>query len=312
MSTETVFPWHSAIQELALMQSRQEWAAALEYLGGQMAGAQRCHFFVGSDPHWLRPATGERCQASDSSLLGAAWMNAEAVHRETRAGELYAGVAALEPCWALPLRSFGRVIGLITLEKVEHPPELTTWNAMLDLMALSWGNVCDNEDEAAYQQATEQLLLNALAALPSQRPGHVQRVVQTASELGRLLDLSAHQRQRLARAATYHDVGLLVSATEHARAGAEYLRQGRLLGDLASLVEHHHTPYNADLGLGLEEWTLALAEHFQEFCESHLGEDPDKLVHRFSHQHAARHNPAVLDALVGLSVSGKLESLLPQ
>lgn len=340
LSTETLsFPWQSAIQELALQRSRAEWAAALEYLAVQLAEAERCHFFVWDDPEWLRPATGERHQAAEDSLVGAAWSDAEAVQRSRGDSELVlvSGVRAMAPCAALPVRSFGRVIGLLTLEKLPHPIELSTWEAMLSLLAYSWDTVGKLEDFNAYQQQTEELLRRAVESMPSQRAGHVQRVAQTASELGRLLDLSAHQRQRLFRAGVYHDVGHLLNTADHARAGADFLRAARTHADLAELVEHHHQRYRPELQqLSLEVWVLALAEHFQEYCESQAplraeetarpatialglsGTGPaassaqaDRLVQTFALGHGGEHHPAVLDALVGLSVAGKLETLLP-
>ncbi len=310
MSTDTVgFPWQSAIQELALTRTRQEWANALEYLGGQLAEAETCTFLTWREPRWLRPATGEMVDAPEQTLVGSTWQNVEATSRPNQAGELWTGRPASAPCWALPMRSFGRVIGILTLEKVGHAPHLEEWTSMLDLMAHSWETVGRLEDNNAYQEQTELLFVKALEALPNYHAGHVQRVSLTASELGRLLDLSAFQRQRLQRAGRYHDVGMLLNPSDHASAGAHYLRQGKVHADLASLVEHHHQAYDESLGLGLEEWVLALAEHFSEYREVHTGEGVDVLVQRFVIQHGKRHNPAVLDALVGLSVSGKLEEI---
>jgi len=306
-------PWQSALQELALMRTRQEWATSLEYLGGQLADAERCWFVTFDDNLMCRRAsTDELHQASESTLVGQAWMNSEVVHRSGDAGCLVAQVEALAPCFALPVRSFGKVIGLLTLERVNHPPDLDSWASMLELVAHSWDTVGRLEDHAAYQSQTEALFVRALESLPSYRAGHVGRVAQMASELGRLLDLSAHQRQRLYRAGMYHDVGLLLSAVEHPQAGADYLRQGRVHADLASLVENHHQRYSADTTLGLEEWVLVLAEHFQEFCEAQaVGESVDHWVQRFVVQLGSKHHPAVVDALVGLSVAGKLEGLIP-
>lgn len=338
MSTETLsFPWQSAIQELALQRSRTEWAAALEYLAVQLAEAERCYFFVWDDPQWIRPATGDRHRASEDSLVGVSWSQSEPVQRSRGEGELVTGVPALSPCAALPVRSFGRIIGLLTLEKLPHSLDLATWEAMLSLLAYSWDTVGKLEDFNAYQQQTEEVLRRAVESLPAQRTGHVQRVAQTASELGRLLDLSAHQRQRLFRAGVYHDVGLLLNSADHAKAGADFLRAARTHADLAELVEHHHHRFRPELQhLALEVWVLALAEHFQEYCEAQeslkaeetmrpatialglTGAGPavssaqaDRVVQTFAIHHAADHHPAVLDALVGLSVSGKLETLLP-
>ena len=311
MSTDTVsFPWQSAIQELALTRTRQEWASSLEYLSSQLAEAEVCTFLTWREPKWLRPATGESVEAPEQSLVGSAWQNVEAISRSSNPGELWAGRPASAPCWALPMRSFGRVIGILTLERVGHAPNLDEWTSMLDLMAHSWETVGRLEDNNAYQEQTELLFVKALESLPNFHAGHVQRVSQTASELGRLLDLSAFQRQRLLRAGRYHDVGMLLNPSDHAHAGAQYLLQGKIHADLASLVEHHHQAYDESLGLGLEEWVLALAEHFSEYREVHAGESVDVLVQRFVMQHGKRHNPAVLDALVGLSVAGKLEEIV--
>jgi hypothetical protein len=312
MSTEVVnFPWQSAIQELALTRTRQEWGSTLEYLGRELAEAERCTFMAWRDPHWFHPASGHSYEAPESTVVGSAWLHVEPVHKSSNPGELVTGWPAEAPCWAMPMRSFGRVVGILTMEKANLPSNLEEWSTMLDLMAHSWDTVGRLEDHLAYQQQTEELLVTALESMPYYRTGHVHRVSQTASELGRLLDLSAHQRHRLQRAGRYHDVGLLISAAEHTRAGADFLRNGKVHADLASLVEHHHQAYSESLNLGLEEWVLALSEHFQEFCESHPGENADALVQRFASQHGNRHNPAVLDALFGLAVAGKLEELLP-
>lgn len=310
MSTDTVsFPWQSAIQELALTRTRQEWSSALEYLGGQLAEAEICTFLTWREPRWFRPASGESFEAPDQTLVGSAWQNVEAISKSANAGDLWAGRAAIAPCWALPMRSFGRVIGILTLERVGLAPNLEEWTSMLDLMAHSWETVGRLEDNSAYQEQTELLFVRALEALPNFHSGHVQRVALTASELGRLLDLSAFQRQRLLRAGRYHDVGMLLNPSDHASTGAQYLLLGKVHADLASLVENHHQAYDESLGLGLEEWVLALAEHFSEYRETNPGESVDVLVQRFMMQHGKRHNPAVLDALVGLSVSGKLEEI---
>lgn len=310
MSADTVsFPWQSAIQELALTRSRQDWASSLEYLAGQLAEAEICTFLTWREPRWFRPATGESVEAADGTLVGAAWLNVEATSKNSNAGELWTGRAAQAPCWALPMRSFGRVIGILTLEKVSTPPPLEEWTSMLDLMAHSWETVGRLEDNHAYQEQTESLFVKALEALPDFHVGHVNRVAQTAFELARLLDLSAFQRQRLLRAGRYHDVGMLLNPSDHAATGAKYLREGKVHADLASLVEHSHTPFDESLGLGLEEWTMALAEHFSEYREAHQDEKADVVAQRFVVQHGKRHNPAVLDALIGLSVSGKLEEI---
>lgn len=241
--------------------------------------------------------------------MGSSWLHAEPVHKSSNAGEIVTGWPAEAPCWAMPMRSFGRVVGILTVENAHLPANIEEWATMLDSMAHSWDTVGRLEDHLAYQQQTEELLVNALESMPYYRTGHVNRVSQTANELGRLLDLSAHQRQRLQRAGRYHDVGLLISAADHTRAGADFLRNGKVHADLASLVENHHQIYSESLNLGLEEWALALAEHFQEFCESLPGESADALVQRFATQHGNRHNPAVLDALIGLSVAGNGEIL---
>ncbi|MFN8606648.1 MAG: hypothetical protein U0931_03890 [Vulcanimicrobiota bacterium] len=310
MSTDTVsFPWQSAIQELALTRSRQDWASSLEYLAGQLAEAETCTFLTWREPRWFRPATGDSVEAPDQTLVGAAWLNVEATSKSSNAGELWTGRAAAAPCWALPMRSFGRVIGILTLEKVAAPPSLEEWTSMLDLMAHSWETVGRLEDHNAYQDQTELLFVKALESLPGFHAGHVQRVARTAFELGCLLDLSAFQRQRLLRAGRYHDVGMLLNPSDHAAAGAHYLREGKVHADLAPLVENSHTPYSEELGLGLEEWTLALAEHFSEYREAQKDEQADVVAQRFVVQHGKRHNPAVLDALIGLSVSGKLDEI---
>ncbi len=302
------FPWQSAIQELSLMRSRQEWATSLEYLGAQLAEAERCWFFLGQDLHWVQPSTGQSWEASDATLLGTAWLRAERVHWESPRGDLAAGLAASGPCWALPIRSFGRIVGFLILEKALHPPAEEVWNAMLELVAHSWDAVGRIEDFAAYQSEAESMMVGAVEA--SAGSGHVDRVARMAVELARLLDISAHQRQRLQRAGVYHDVGKLLDAQDHARAGGEFLRRGRLLADLAPLVEHHHARYDQTPDLALEIWVLVLAEHFQEFAQAHAGTEPDVLAQRFALQFAHLHHPSVVDALVGLSVAGKLQQLL--
>lgn len=337
--TSTELPWKSAVQELALTRSRQEWAVGLEYVASQLAEAKRCRFFVPQEPDWVVAATGEVVSAPENTLVGQAWSLAESVSRSgSEPIELTAGQAAELPCWALPLRSFGRTVGLLTMEGVAHPPEEEAWDTMLGLFAHSWETVGKLEDYAAYSEQAEKLLTQALQSLPSQSHGHPARVSDTALELARILDLSAHQRQRLKRAGLYHDVGLLVSAVDHAKAGADFLRAGKVHADLASLVENHHARYDTGIDLSLEHWTLVLAEHFQEYCEASgrialapvaedaaptlgLGGDATRpaadsdavqaLVQRFAFEHGGVHHPDALDALVGLSVSGKLETLMP-
>jgi len=114
-------------------------------------------------------------------------------------------------------------------------------------------------------------LSGALDLMSPEVVGHHKRVAFASVRLGQCLGLSRHELTDLYMAALLHDVGgfTLISrlqalqfeadGTRHAEYGYRLLRHNPLLGSVALLVRHHHTPCALFGGLEADERSLFLA-----------------------------------------------------
>lgn len=311
------------LQQLSLARTRETFSASLEALAEEVLGGGKARFYR---------------FRNDTGLLSRPWESPEgfALSEETLPGRVglfmeptvdrkMLPVPGLDQSGPInvgtPVLLYGALMGVLTVVGlVEEPDREST--ARLEELArvagVAWEFTRRAEDSAAYAQRVEDLLVSATESLTAEGRGHTMRVARLATELANLMDLSTQSRNLLWRASLYHDVGKLVLAGNseveklHPSAGAEFLRSGRVLRDLAPLVEAHHERYDGSgfpKGLKgdqvpIEAYVLALAEHLAEDPES--WRDAEGFVDRYEDHH----HPAVIDALNGILVSGRLREIL--
>lgn len=297
----------AAAEELALARSPAQFAEGLEHLARQVSGAREARFHPARGA-FGRPASDE-VGLRELGLAGLCLLHQEKV----RDGETV----------CLPVRRYGATVG--ALQVTGAGEDLQGLEELARVAGLFWELVALREDVAACTARTEELLLHATEGVEPGAERHTLRVARLASELAAFMDLSAQSRQLVDRAARLHDVGKValpgVSASErdrlHPGAGADYLRGTRVLADLAPLVEAHHERWDGSgfpQGLAgdeapLEAWVLALAEDLDE-SRTLAGGAFESWLEGFLASRSRAHHPAVVDALGGLVVSGRLRELL--
>ncbi|MEW6282657.1 MAG: HD domain-containing protein [Candidatus Eremiobacterota bacterium] len=315
----------AALKQLSLARNREAFAVALEQLAADCVGGGRARFYRyrHQSNTLLRPwESYDQFPLDEDTLPGKAALYMEFV---TDAGGLPA--PGLERGTGLgvafPVRMYGAMMGIVAVVDVTAEPgpeERASLDRLGELAGVTWETARRTEDHQLYAQRVEDLLVSATESLTPEGQGHTMRVARLATELANLMDLSAQSRNLIWRTALYHDVGKLVLAgrpaheveRDHPSAGAEFLRSGRVLRDVAHLVEAHHERWDGSgfpHGLRgddcpVEAWVLALAEHLAENPEARQD------VERFLATEGPRHHPAVVDALGGLLVSGTLGQLL--
>ncbi|GMU56424.1 MAG: hypothetical protein AMXMBFR33_55700 [Candidatus Xenobia bacterium] len=315
----------SVVQQLSLARNRETFARDLEQLAVECLGQGQARFFrfrneVGM---LMRPWESQtQIPLGEETLPGRVALYLELTL--DRRGLPVPGLGTTGPVnVGIPVMLYGALVGVLVVVGLPQDPDRPTAEALFHLgraAGVAWEFIRRTEDQVAYAQRVEDLLVGASESLTPGRRGHTMRVARLATELATLMDLSAQSRNLIWRSALYHDVGKLVLAGQlegdvekgHPVAGAEFLRSGRVLRELAPIVEAHHERYD---GSGfphgrkgdevpIEAWVLALAEH--------LAEEPQSWsdVEGFLHRHEDSHHPAVADALGGVLVSGRLGEIL--
>lgn len=319
-----------ALEELSLAPSPEALWAVLERQASALSGyAQACFQPYREEGMELLATDGAAVPLEAGTLEGwaalyrtpASWYRGQA--RPPAAPE---PPDAEEARMCLPVVRYGRLLGVLTLREGTTPPpqHLDRLGELVQAAALMERFLASERRSAAFASQAVDLLVTALEALDPEQREHTDRVARLAGELARLLDLPAETRERLWWAARAHDLGMLrlsgAPAEEarrlHPLAGADFLRSGELLADLAPLVEGHHERYDGTgvpYGLGgealpLEGWVLALAEDLEEI-RMQGDHDYGSWLRLFFAERAAHHHPAVVDALGGLADSGRLEGL---
>ena len=344
-------PWPAVMQELSLARSLAEFASSFEALTVQLCQAEQALYYAlrvaGEGPggvnqgrpdseaparmtsrppraeaHELyRPAQPDTAlPCNEGNLVGASLLNCEILHFPAERLSLPPEHVDVTAAVAVPVKLYGRPLGSLLIINAADPLSDEDLADLGNVASLALESVERFEDLTAFTRQAEELMVRSVEGITGE--GHLSRVAQLASEIAKLMDLSALTRQRLWRAALYHDVGLLFPGgpESHPQNGAQYLSRTRFLADLAPLVASHHERYDGSgwpAGLkgdqaSVDCWVLALAEHLEEFRSEHQAAPVTSIVEEFFAGPAHSHHPAAVDALGGLLVSGRLEQLLVQ
>lgn len=98
-----------------------------------------------------------------------------------------------------------------------------------------------------YHEAVE-LLIDTLEVGDTISRSHLVEVARFATEMGRFMQLSEPERERLTYAGLLHDIGKIRVADPedpaHAELGAQILGRVKILEDVAPLVRYHHEHYD--------------------------------------------------------------------
>lgn len=313
----------SILQQLSLARTREAFSRSLEELAVECMGGGRARFFR------FRSWTGLLLRPWEDQPgfpLGEQNLPARVgLFLEYTVDRKMLPVPGIDPSGPInvgvPVMLYGALLGVLTVVGLVEEPDRERTLAIQELARIAgvaWEFTRRAEDFAAYTQRVEDVLVGATESLTPGGSGHTMRVARLATELANLMDLSTQSRNLIWRASLYHDVGKLVLAGQpdaerlHPTAGADFLKSGRVLRELAPLVAASHERFDGSgfpKGLKGEEapieaWVLSMAEHLAEEPESWRD------VERFLDEHEDRHHPAVVDALNGILVSGRLRDIL--
>ncbi len=226
---------------------------------------------------------------------------------------------------AAPVRQLGALVGVLVLKELPDLEDSTRASVeqFTKIIGVVQQLASTRDDLRHLLSRTEEF---AVKAVEGRQSGHVARVAQLCSDLGKHLDLSAQVRQSLWSAAQFHDIGEVslrnrgseTARKFHPKAGAQFLSCCSQLAHLAYLVESHHERYDGSgfpqgkkgNELPLESWVLALAEDLDEFWQGHSELSSGERLSIFFSQNARAHHPTVVDALSGLVDSGRLSEIL--
>lgn len=311
------------LEQLSLARSREAFARSLEEMAVECLGGGKARFFRFRS--WtgllLRPWEKQKgFPLGEETLPGRVGLHMEyTVDRKMLPVPGLDGSGPINV--GLPILLYGALIGVLTVVGLVEEPDRERAAALGELVrvgGVAWEFTCRQEDAAAYAQRVEDVLVSATESLTPKGRGHTMRVARLATELATLMDLSTQSRNLVWRASLYHDVGKLVLAGQqeverlHPTAGAEFLRSGRVLRELAPLVAASHERYDGTgfpRGLKgdqapIEAWVLAMAEHLAESPEAWA--DVESWVDEVEDSH----HPAVADAMNGIVAGGRIREIL--
>lgn len=329
MTTAVQNPLIVVLQELSLARSMVAFAESLEFISEEVSGCEEALYFR-YDPVaqvLVRHSEGREStvEVSEGTLPGFCALNCEAVSTAEEKLPVPGAQSEVKAAQCVPMRRYGSTVGVLALINPGPTMSVAQLEEIAEVAAVTQEFVARTEDLTAFTARTEEMLVQAVERREASESGHVMRVAHLASELGELLDMSSQSRQLIWRAAQYHDVGKLIMAGRpahelerlHCTAGADYLRGSRVLRELAPLVEAHHERYDGSgfphgkkgSAVPMEAWVLALAEDLVEYQQERDSKS-QKAVEAFLSERADVHHPAVVDALGGLLVSGRLQDLL--
>ena len=295
---------------LSATRTRAQFQAEVESCASQLGELSDSFYYLFSAEKNALTRQGELVELDQSTLPARCALYREEVFED--------GVLCL------PVRRFGDLVGVF-MGVGKEQASLIGLRELLRVVGQVQDHVIGGEESRTYIDRSRDLMVQAVEAL-SVSPQHVKRVSQLCTELANLLDLSAQLRYELFQAAQYHDVGLLAlqknsreeAQRAHPVAGAEFLRSTAQLRHLATLVETHHERYDGSgfpkglkgIDLPIDCWVLPLAEHLDEFWQRSPQPDYRHKLQAFFDSEVSTHHPDVIDALCGLSDSGRLEEIM--
>ncbi len=322
------------MQRLALTSSISAFAQSLESLFCEQYEIEGAEFWQLSSTFkgdfLERPSQTVSRAISELDMIGRVILNCEAGTYEAGGGHTDL---------IFPVKLYGKVLGAVALHfgpgEASSSPNLDTDLAVLqDFIGLQVGQLRERAGAKFLRRQSDQFVQRALETL--QGPEHLTSVAQVVQDLGGLLSLPIQTRRVLQMAALYHDVGFLVSCQggdwnlrsgplseadvqTHAVVGADYLLEFPEFSEVSGLVRYHHERYDGTGPLAkhsnelpIECWVLVLAEDLVEHRERRLADPAKALLGRedwirsFFDGCGDHHHPAVVDALGGLLVAGRL------
>ena len=229
----------------------------------------------------------------------------------------------------IPINTYGKLEGVLVLFNKSEDfdrESVSDLKSNADDIPLSLSYVKMREDLENLEIHFGDMITRNTDFLTPESEGHVLRVAGLCSQMAIVLDISDTIRQKIWKAAIFHDVGkILMLGREpweierfHTREGAAYLRSINVLTDIAYIVETSHERYDGTgvpsaLGgdvIPVEAWILALAEDIEEFNHQHKTDFFEDMLLNFYKKNAPGHHPAVVEALSVLVDSGNLEKIL--
>jgi putative nucleotidyltransferase with HDIG domain len=156
------------------------------------------------------------------------------------------------------------------------------------------------EDQRNYEVHVTEMLIEAIDHMNTRERGHSKNVARYSTILARALQMEEKEQKRIYYAGLLHDIGYLnalrgngsAAATEreHARIGAEMLKNINFYSDLAGIVMHHHerfdgsgTPGGLQGGaIPLGSRIIAVAEAFDRIMGDIENPDAGKYESAFS------------------------------
>lgn len=185
---------------------------------------------------------------------------------------------------AVPLAGENEPMGaLVAIQTGSNMPfdarRVDALTTLAALAAVSLRNADLRDSQRNFFAHMTELVVTALDAHLRQQRGHGDRVAQFANRVGRDLELSEKQLQRLHFSSLLHDIGMLridrplleteKAFVKHPRIGARMLERIRLWQDLAPIVLHHHERFDGTgYPEGLAGDAIPLEARIIAVCES--------------------------------------------
>ena len=299
-----------------------ELEQALFLVTSQGWQAKLCHLLIYNEDRQDLSRADKRWPADSKHQAGACALQLRPINEQNLGWPEDLSDRASHRC-AYPIYHFGSLRAVLLLGFDQEPEDAQGLEDRLAGLGSLVEKVAYRESCERFVERAKELLVQALEARGLE--GHMTKAGRLCQALAAMLDCSPQVQSELLAAAQCHDIGLVrfkdiksaEAQREHAKIGAEFLRQHPELYQVASLVEAHHERYDGSglpegksgNELPLECWILALVEDLLESWESSLASYESKVKEFFTDQ-ARHHHPDVVDALCGLIDSGRLPELV--
>jgi HD-GYP domain-containing protein (c-di-GMP phosphodiesterase class II) len=234
---------------------------------------------------------------------------------------------------AVPLSGENEPIGALVAVQIGtgEPFDARRVDALATLAALasvSLRNADLRDAQRNFFAHMTELVVTALDAHLRQQRGHGDRVAKFANRVGRELELTERQLQRLHFSSLLHDIGMLridrplleteKAFVQHPRIGARMLEQIRLWQDLAPVVLHHHERFDgtgypeglAGDAIPLEARIIAVCEAFDVMVSQATYKSTKSLpeaVAELERCAGSQFDPEIVRTFLGLVERGVIE-----